>query len=208
MQARFPFMIERHDRYEGQTFVLSARPAGEALNDLGTELLKTPEALDAEGWEVDAKIPLVADTTAKGYGGLAPERWDFTGHEYGAVYDGPVYQLAKGPNDVIEVRADFTAVDALSDLSLVVELKKGDITHFYRAAQMADALRANGNIALIAAVKLADVPGHGEGLRLRTYLYNPGRKRAHISALGLRVRAGDPVLYGLFQPIGTSWRYK
>ena len=208
VQARFPFLIERHDRYEGQTFIFAARPDEGALDDLGTALVKTPEALQAEGWDVDAKVPLAIDTTVTSYGGLAPKRWDFTGHEYGAVYDGPVYQLAKGPNDVIEVRADFTSVDPTSDMSLVVELKEGDITRFYRAAQMVDALRTGGNIALIAAVKLADIPGHGEGLRLRTYLYNPARRKAMISSLGVHVREGDPVLYGLFQPIDRPWRFR
>jgi hypothetical protein len=208
VQARFPFLQRRLDRYEGQTFWFTAKPSGDAVNDLGTERLKTPEAIEGEGWEVDAKIQLTVDTTIAAYGGVAPKRWDFTGHEYGAVYDGPVYQLAKGPNDVIEVRADFSSVDASSDMSLVVELKEGDITRFYRAAQMADALRSGNNVSLIAAVKLADIPGHGEGLRLRTYLYNPARKKALISSLGLRVRQGNPVLYGLFQPIAGNWRFK
>jgi len=208
VQARFPFLLERHDRYEGQTFVLAARPDGSALDDLGSSRVRTPEVLQGEGWEVDAKIPMINDTTVASYGGLAPRRWDFTGHEYGAVYDGPVYQLAKGPNDVIEVRADFSTLDPASDMSLVVELKKGDITHFYRAAQMTAALSMGSNVSLIAAVKLADIPGHGEGLRLRTYLYNPARKKALVSSLGLRVREGNPVLYGLFQPIDRPWRYR
>lgn len=208
VQARFPFLIERHDHEEGQTFLFSAKPVDGALNDLGATRMKTPEAIGDDGWEVDAKIPLIADTTAMGYGGLAPKRWDLTGHEYGAVYDGPVYELAKGSNDVIEVRADLSSVDAASDLSLVVELKEGDRTTFYRATGTVDAWSANGAVSLIAAVKLADIPGHGGGLRLRTYLYNPGRKRALINSLGLRVREGDPVLYGLFQPIAGNWRFR
>ena len=208
VQARFPFLLKRNDRYEGQTFVFAARPEKGALDDLGISHVKTPDVLEGEGWEVDPVIPRTNDTAKAGYGGLAPKRWDFTGHEYGAVYDGPVYQLAKGPNDVIEVRADFSSVDAASDMSLVVELKKGDITRFYRAARMTDALRNGENSSLIAAVKLADIPGHGEGLRLRTYLYNPARKKALISSLGLRVREGNPVLYGLFQPITGKWRFR
>lgn len=208
VQARFPFLVERHDRHEGQTFVFAARPDEGALDDLGISQVKTPEVLEGEGWEVDIKIPLASDTTVTNYGGMAPKRWDFTGHEYGAVYDGPVYQLAKGPNDVIEVRADFSSVDAASDMSLVVELKEGDITRFYRAAQMGDALRMGNNASLIAAVKLGDIPGHGEGLRLRTYLYNPARKKALVNSLGLRVREGNPVLYGLFQPLAGNWRFK
>ena len=204
VQARFPFMLERHDRCEGQTFLFSAVPGGEAVEDVGENRSKSPDVIDGKGWDVDAKIQLVTDTT--GYRPL--RRWDFTGHEYGAVYDAPVYELAKGANDVIEVRADFASIDPQSDMSLVVELKQGDITRFYRSAELKDALRLTGGTSLIAAVKLADIPGHGAGLRLRTYLFNKSRRSAWISGLGLRVRVGNPVLYGLFQPIERPWRYK
>lgn len=201
VQMRFPFLVERHDRVEGQLFRFAARPVEQPIDDMQGTSTRTPEALEGKGWEVDAKIPVMTDTTASAYGGVRPKRWDFTGHEYGAVYDGPVYELAKGPNDVIEVRADLHSLDPACDMSLVVELKRGDITHFYRATQLADVLRKGTSAVLIAAVKLSDIPGHGEGLRLRTYLYNPGRKRALVSALSLRTRKGDPVLYGLFEPI-------
>ena len=208
VQARFPFLLARRDRYEGQTFRFSARPHEGTVQDTFGERAKSPEVVEGEGWEVDAKIRLVADTGAIGYGGLAPKRWDFTGHEYGAVYDGPVYELARSDNDVIEVRADLVSVDPASDLTLVVELKEGDNTRFYRAAGMSDALRIPGSIRLIAAVKLSDIPGHGAGLRLRTYLYNKSRLPALLTGLRMSVREGNPVLYGLFQPIGRPWRFK
>ncbi len=208
VQARFPFLIARQDRYEGQTFRFTARPHDGTIKDTFGEHTKSPEVLEGDGWEVDPKIQLTSDTSAIGYGGLAPKEWDFTGHEYGAVYDGPIYELAKGDNDVIEVRADLASVDPASDLLLVVELKEGDITRFYRATRTSDALRMPHSISLITAMKLADIPGHGAGLRLRTYLYNKSRRPARITGLRLSVREGDPVLYGLFQPIDAPWRFK
>lgn len=204
VQARFPFMFERHDLNEGQTFMFATTPQGSVVMDLGSTHMKTPEAIDDQGWQVDPKIQVITDTT--GY--MPLKRWDFSGHEYGAVYDGPVYELAKTDNDVIEVRADFAAIDPSSDMSLVVELKNGDITHFYRASQMHGAPHTGTTARLITAVKLADIPGHGAGLRLRTYLYNKSRKTAWVSGLSLAVRAGNPVLYGLFQPLKGRWHYR
>ncbi len=207
IQSRFPFMLERHDRVEGQTYVFATRPQGEAVKDIRAQVLKTPEVLEGEGWEVDPKIQVILDTAGSKY--MQHKVWDFTGHEYGAVFDQPIYKLVGGPNDLIEVSATIERADATCDLGLVVELKDGDRSLFYRSNQLADALRdADGRVTLITTVKLSDIPGHGDGSRLRTYLYNPGRRPALVSALSVQVREGDPVLYGLFEPLRGSWTYR
>jgi hypothetical protein len=207
IQSRFPFMLERHDRVEGQTFVFAARPQGEAVKDIRTQVLKTPEVIEGEGWEVDPKIQLIVDTANAKY--MQRKVWDFTGHEYGAVYDQPIYKLVGGPNDLIEVSATIERADATCDLGLVVELKDGDRSLFYRSNQLSEALRdADGRVTLITTVKLSDIPGHGEGSRLRTYLYNPSRRPALITALNVQVREGDPVLYGLFEPLRGNWKFR
>ncbi len=207
IQSRFPFMLERHDRVEGQTFVFAARPHGEVVKDIRAQVLRTPEVLTGEGWDVDPKILLVVDTVSSNY--MPRKVWDFTGHEYGAVYDQPIYKLVGGPNDLIEVSTTIERADAACDLGLVVELKDGDRSLFYRSNQLTGALRdADGRITLITTVKLSDIPRHGDGSRLRTYLYNPARRAAMISALRVQVREGDPVLYGLYEPIVGHWTYR
>ena len=207
IQSRFPFMLERHDRVEGQTFVFAARPHGEAVKDIRAQVLRTPEVLTGEGWDVDPKILLVVDTVSSNY--MPRKVWDFTGHEYGAVYDQPIYKLVGGPNDLIEVSTTIERADAACDLGLVVELKDGDRSLFYRSNQLTGALRdADGRVTLITTVKLSDIPRHGDGSRLRTYLYNPARRAAMISALRVQVREGDPVLYGLYEPIVGHWTYR
>ncbi len=204
VQARFPFLIDRQDRYEGQTFNFSARPHGVAIHDFGAERSKSPDVLEGSGWEVDASIPVVADTS--GY--MPLRRWDFTGHEFGALFEGPLHELVQGDNDVVEVEADIAYLDPASDLVLVIELTDGDSTRFYRHAAARDALRLKENRSLIVGVKLADIPGDREALRLRAYLHNPSRRGVLVDGLALRVREGDPVLYGLFRPIVWNWRFE
>ena len=206
VQARFPFLVRRLDRSDGQTFLFRSSPSRDRIDDTDLKGLRTPQAIGGEDWVIDSSIKLVSDTTHAPF--LALERWDFTWHEYGAVFEKPLSELAKTDNDVIEVRADVERSEPLCDLRLVAELKSGDSTVFYRASELRELPRTKDRSLLITAVKLADLPSHGKGLRLKAYLYNPGLKRASISSLSVRVRQGNPVLYGYFQPIRSEWRYR
>lgn len=194
IQAAFPFMAERHDFVEGQTFLFTARPEGVRINDLVMQSLVAPEAIGGEGWNVDPYLPLFRDTTA--HFGNGPRTWDLTEREFGAVFERPVYALAQGDNDVIEARMDVPFAAPGSELKLVMELKEGDRTVFYRSTTIHPSATT-----MLAAIKLADLPGHGQGTMLKAYLWNPQGKGAHIASLEVRTRKGDPWLYGFFQPL-------
>lgn len=200
IQAMFPFMIERHDMDEGQTFLFAGTPTDARINDVSKQETITPEAIGGEGWQVDKDIPLFHDTTAK-YG-MAPRTWDLSGKEFGLVFDRPVYELANGDNDVIEARMDVTDAAMDSELKLVLELKEGEQTVFYRNSSIAP-----GGKSMIVAVPLSDLPGHGQGQRLKVYLWNPGNKAAHVASVTVQVREGDPWLYGFFQPLKGALRF-
>ena len=114
--------------------------------------------MSGRGWKVDADIPLFRDTT--GRYGTAPAQWDFTGREFGALFEAPLYDLGTEDNDVVEARMDVGDADREGEVQLVMELKDGERTVFYRNHR----LSGTGN-AVIVALKLADLPGHGHGLR-------------------------------------------
>lgn len=200
LQAAFPFLAERHDRVEGQTFLFQAMPSPARIDDIAYRSLATPEAVGGRGWKVDADIPLFRDTT--GRYGTAPAQWDFTGREFGALFEAPLYDLGTADNDVVEARMDVGDVDREGEVQLVMELKDGERTVFYRNHR----LSGTGS-TVIVALKLADLPGHGRGLRLRSYLWNSGKRHAHVSALEVHVRSGNPWLYGLVEPLKGPLRY-
>jgi hypothetical protein len=200
IQAVFPFLLERHDMDEGQTFLFAKRPTTRPVNDISKQEIITPETVKGEGWQVDKGIPLTHDTTA-GPEGRRPT-WDFTGKEFGLVFDRPVYELSNGDNDVLEARMEVADAATGSELKLVLELKEGERTVFYRNSSIWP-----GGKSLIVAVPLSDLPGHGQGQRLKVYLWNPGSKSAHVASLTVQVRAGDPWLYGFFQPLKEPLRF-
>jgi hypothetical protein len=196
IQQAFPFMMERHEMVEGQTFKFSGMPNSAKLNDLSHASVVTPEALKGEGWNVDADLPSSRDTTGKS--GLAPKTWDLAGHEFGAVFEHSVFDLTSGENDILEARMDVMSAAPGSELKLVMELMEGDRSTFYRTSGDGPAL---GRSTLFTAIPLSDLPQHGLGARLKVYLWNPGGKAARVTSIGVHVREGNPWLYGLFQPL-------
>lgn len=200
IQAAFPFLQKRHDMDEGQTFLFSGIPNGPSIEDRKWGSLITPDAIAGDGWEVNADVPVWQDTTAQG---RAPRLWDLTGKEFGILLDKPIYQIAHGDNDLIEARMNVLDLDG-NGLKLVVELKEGDETTFYRSHPLQS---SRGNGSIISAIPLADLPGHGQGQRLRVYVWNEGGRAAHVASMEVRVREGNPWLYGFFQPLKGVRKY-
>ncbi|MBK9597477.1 MAG: glycosyltransferase family 39 protein [Flavobacteriales bacterium] len=202
IQQAFPFMVERHDMEEGQTFLFSGMPNGTHLDDRSHVSVVTPEALKGEGWNVDADLPLSRDTS--GAYGSAPKGWDVAGREFGAVFERAVFELSSADNDILEARMDVMSAAPGSELKLVMELKEGDRSTFYRTSGDGPEL---GRSSLFTAIPLSDLPEHGHGARLRVYLWNPGGKAAQVSSIAVHVREGNPWLYGLFQPLKGPLRF-
>lgn len=195
VQAAFPFLAERHDFEGGQAFLYSGAPVPQRLQDRGWSSLATPDAVEGDGWNVDPAVLLWRDMLGGNI--YAPRMWDLGGREFGIVLEKPVYQLARGDNDVIEAHMHVAGVQG-KGLKLVAELRTGENTTLYRS-QPFPATAGSGSI--ITAIPLADLPGHGQGQRLRVYAWNEGAGPAHVVSMEVRVREGNPWLYGLFQPL-------
>lgn len=195
IQSFFPFLKERHDMAEGQTFLFSAKPARPGMDDTEWSGIITPEAVRSPGWTVDPTVKTVQDSAAK-YGSPA-KRWDLNGLEYGLLFERPVYEIAQGDNDLVEARMDVEAASG-NGLKLVMELKQGERTTHYRSQAMAG---TDGTGTILTSIRLADLPGHGKGDRLRVYVWNEGARPARIASMEVRVRQGDPWLYGLLEPL-------
>lgn len=191
VQAYFPFLAERHDMDEGQTWLFTSAPPA-VLHDHRWKSLAAPEAIRGEGWKLDENLPLWRDTLAAN--GTA--QWDLTGREYGLLLEKPLYAITGNDNDVIEAIMHVASAEG-QGLKLITELRQGEESIFYRGQSYS----GSGAVTVVSAIALADIPGHGHGANLRVYAWNEGGNQARISSLEVKVRKGNPWLYGFFQPL-------
>ena len=58
---------------------------------------------------------------------------------------------------------------------------------------------------LITAVELATVEQRGRDLRFRAYVWNRELAPVRVARMSVRVEAGNPVQYGLFERVPTGF---
>jgi hypothetical protein len=193
VRRHFPFLLERHDMAEGQAFILGARPSSQALDDGLFSATLTPQAIAGRGWTSDPRIPVVADTAT------LVRCWDLADREFGIAFEAWPDSLPVGRNDVVELRLDLAG--PAEDVMGVLEVKQDDATLVYRTSPATGTVR-------IAAACLADVKAPLESLRLRAYVWNPGRRKALVTAATITVRRGNPVRYAWLGPMEGAWTYR
>lgn len=195
VRERFPQELVRTDLVDGGWAVYGPPQPGAPgvaprfFSEVAPDLSPAPQ------WRIDSDLPQVRDTTASGVPG--PARWDFSGREFGLLFEAPLDSLPAAHNDRIEV-ALHLADDAPEGLLVASELLNGDSSVFYRTG---DAYA--GTDVLITAVELATVEQRGRDLRFRAYVWDRARAPVRVARMGVRVEAGNPVQYGLFERVPT-----
>ncbi|MCB9168688.1 MAG: glycosyltransferase family 39 protein [Flavobacteriales bacterium] len=192
VQAHFPTLVRRVDLVEGQLFTFAGQ--GEGIDDHRWTATYLPNARHTEAWRSDLPVvPHWWDTTA----------WalDMGGREFGLLYDA-LLALDRGTNDVLEATMTITT-DASPSSGVVLELHTGDSLVAYANGRVRDC----GFSRVAAAIKLADIDLPPGPLRLRAYAWNPEKGPARIGSMTVSQRIGDPVLYGLVEPIRDTWRF-
>ena len=197
VRERFPMELVRTDLADGGWAVFGDQRPG--VKGIAPVLLSeaAPDLSPAPQWRIDEGLPRTRDTTSSGIPG--PARWDFTGREFGLLFEAPLDSLPAAHNDRIEV-ALHLAGEAPEGLLVAGELLDGDSSVFYRTG---DAFP--GTDVLITAVELATVEQRGRDLRFRAYVWNRELAPVRVARMSVRVEAGNPVQYGLFERVPTGF---
>ncbi|MCB9170128.1 MAG: glycosyltransferase family 39 protein [Flavobacteriales bacterium] len=192
VQAYFPALVQRTDLVEGQRCTFTRH--GQGINDKRWEVTFLPDAAADGHWHND--LPVIVDPTDSTRHVL-----DMRDRDFGLLFDERI-QLARGTNDRIE--AQLTCGEGPpAELRVVLELHDGDSLLAYANASAQQC----GGPRIVAAIKLADIDLTTDHPALRAYVWNPGRSVATVRSMSVSLRIGDPVLYGLVEPIRDAWRF-
>ena len=189
-----PFRTRRVDLVEGGWGIMERRRSDTDASGTKWSSMFAPQAVEGRFWEVATDLALAADTGTR-YGGIAMQRWDLAGHEYGILFSAPLDSIQASENDRIDVTMAFSG-EVPKDLALVAEVQVGDSTVFYRTGE-----GVPGSSQVHVSVELATLEQRDRVLVLRTYLWNRSSAPALVEHALVRVTAGNAVLYGLFEPV-------
>ncbi len=203
IQLHFPHLVQRIDMAEGQVFVLHREPVPEAISDRRFLTGACPICDPLPGWEIHTDLPTREDS-------LWPRSWDHSGREYGVLVAMALDTVAQRADDLVEIHARLFLPGPTQDVGLVVELKHGDSTVFYRTAELDDLLltEAPQEVTLIVATRPGDAQLRDAPLLLRAYLHNRSGAAIGVRAMHVVLREGNPVVHALSGPIDGPWIYR
>lgn len=193
---RFPTIVSRRDLIDGQVFLLADTDHGPGITDHRSLAIARPAQGPTPGVEVPGD--LLMDSLG---------HWDYSGREYGVLIELRLDTLVEHPLDRIEVHANLACGADARDAGLVLELKQGDRTIFYRTDELDKAARSDGRSTLIVATQPLDASWRGGSLVLRTYLHNRQGSALTLERITVRLREANYWQYGLFRPIPRAPRY-
>lgn len=201
IQQRFPYLHERRDMVDGQTFLFADTPGEITSYDRDTVASITPGRTFGP-WAIPGDMPLVLDSAAH------PVAWDYSGRHFGIDISMALDTLMLDQQEQLEVIALVDGFHDVADAAIILDVKAGDSTVFYRGGDMRPLLRSAGQTSLIAAMRPADA-GRGNGpVVLKTYVYNRNKGLLHIKRIDVLRRRANPIVYGTLEPVPWLGRFR
>lgn len=194
IQASFPYLTERRDLLEGQTFLFQADKTGPGIIDTHLIAEATPEHRTDADWDIHDDLPVVQDREGV-------PCWSFEDREFGCAVTIPVDPSPCLREDEYEVAVEFSGPIGDADVAVVLELRQADSTVFYRTGEATTVDRNADRQMLFVAARRASVAGDGP-VTLKTYIHHRGKGDLMVRRFRVLKRDADPVQYGLVRPIG------
>ncbi|MBP6574841.1 MAG: hypothetical protein KA230_10345, partial [Flavobacteriales bacterium] len=201
IQQRFPYLRERRDLVDGQTFLFADTPGDITWYDRDTVASITPGHAFGP-WGVAGDLPMVLDTAAH------PVAWDYSGRDFGIDLSLALDTLMLDPQEQLEVIAQVTGFNDVADAAIILDVKAGDSTVFYRGGDLRPLLRSAGRTSLIAAMRPADAGRDNGPMVVKTYVYNRNKGPLHITRIDVLRRRANPIVYGTLEPVPWLGRFR
>ncbi|MEZ4755549.1 MAG: glycosyltransferase family 39 protein [Flavobacteriales bacterium] len=200
IQRHFPYLLQRVDLNEGQWCILGKDRPPVMLQDRLMLTGADPLSHDAEGWEI-------ADLPVRTMGTDSVPHWDLRDRDFGLLYEVGIDQLPTHRYTWIEAEVDVEVQEPMGNAALVAQVMEDDSTVFYRTGELGAMGQLVGPATLCVALRRADLPRNGSGMRVKLYLYD--RERGPLAVRGMRVslREHNPAQYALVEPLERPWRF-
>ncbi|MFO7878939.1 MAG: glycosyltransferase family 39 protein [Bacteroidales bacterium] len=199
IQDYYPCKAVENYYFKGQTYVF--RQSCNRSDSLITNLTFNSPLPD--GWQsIDKKLILPAKGNPDEFLYSMPED-----KVWGPSYSVPADEVIHNSNNFLDVSVDARSMAHMSGIKLVAELKnKGSEKALYWGATdfsdfdvSCDSCKSWQRIH--HSVKLSDARLKGDELLLKVYIWNKSRKAIDLNNVTIRLREGNPRVYGLIEKL-------
>jgi len=126
--------------------------------------------------------------------------------EWGPGFEIPLDTLTDSKFDFIDIYVDVFLQDScnsIHDITLVTEFRTNDKKIYWNGYNFKDFVYnvPISNHKLINSIKLSDIYLNYDDLTLKTYIWNKNKEKFYLDNFTIKVRKGNPYVYGLVQKI-------
>jgi hypothetical protein len=192
IQVYFPTIQHQKDYWGATSFAF--RKGKDTRQEISTLNLAQPTK--NSNWQLDASKVKLVDKN--------PVYQLEEGEEWGLSYSQNLAKMKHLKNDFLDVKIVLDTLNVTENLSLVVSLSSGDSTFFWREEVLSSFVDVNSLISqdpfILASVKLSDMSSNKRDVQFKTYLWNKDKKAVRIKQFEIKLRSGNPVIYGIVEP--------
>lgn len=195
VQEYYPHLIFKRDYFIGTHYLFAKFPQKESTNnrdllnklDFQNASAERPywrhidqERLGSKGYEMDAEI------------------------EWSPTFEMEMDSVITHRNDFVELRLEYFADQLITDAQIVLSIDKGDENIYWLSLPLSHLqfkeFDSTDSQKAFATLKCSDIKNFS-GANLKAYVWNKGRESFVMKEISIFRNIGNPILYGLFQPI-------
>ena len=123
------------------------------------------------------------------------------GAEFSPTFYVPLRNLVHTENDVIDVAVDLRLPVVFPAAWLVVSITSGKKVIYWDSTPVSDYISPGGTGRVFHSLRLSDTDLRHHGLILKAFLWNPVKSPYVMDNFSVKLRTGNPVLYGIYRKI-------
>ena len=197
MLEKFPFLLQ-HKSYCGGDFYLFSKnkPVNVISEYYYTKINSFEPSLPEWGWVYEKQcidsLPIEGKKSFNNNNGA----------EFSPTYSIPLRDLIHSENDVIDVSVDLRTPMVFPGAWLVMTITSDGKNIKWSSVPVNDYVHPGHQGRVFQSMRLSDIEFRHHRLMFNTFIWNPMKLNYIMDNFTVRLRSGNPVIYGLIRKVG------
>ena len=197
----YPNIIEQNDYFTGNTYLFSK------IKSDKTHLLKNISSVDFENnitkW-TSINMGNIVDSVSYSQNHSYIMKNDV---EWGPTFELDLESIIENRNNFIDFSCKIKLIDSLYNIEMITSLIVSDTNVYWRSNHFNNYITSSnksGWINLSSSIKMSDIHLQDKDAKLKVYIWNKGKSNFYIDDLSIKLRKGNPIVYGLYENFNKS----
>ena len=194
----YPNIIEQNDYFTGNTYLFS-KIKSDKPNLIKTILLVDFEENIQKWTSINAGNIIDSVSFSDSHSYYIKSEW-----EWGPTLEYELDSIVENRNNFIDFSCRIKLIDSIYNIEMITSLVQSDSTVYWRSNNLKDYITTSNSeewVNLSSSIKMSDIHLQNNDVKLKVYIWNKGKSSFYIDDLSIKLRKGNPIVYGFFEEI-------